>query len=101
MNRPASMSLLGIKLPAGTGAPLSSRTPAVGGVVTLTAEKLFGGLSFASKKPKSADKNVYDASSGIVTVLFVPLGASLTEAIVSETAATLLRLFVACPSLAR
>lgn len=43
-----------------------------------TESRTFGGLSNGSEKPKSAVLNVYAVFSLVVTVLFVPAGASLT-----------------------
>ena len=48
------MSATGINCGAVTATPLLVRLPAVGLVAMPTANRLFGGVSFGSVKPKSA-----------------------------------------------
>jgi hypothetical protein len=64
--------------PAVTATPDSVRLPAPGMAVILTAVSALAGESLGSAKPKSAAANVYCISSFVVTMLFVPAGASLT-----------------------
>ena len=54
------------------------RVPTEGNVVIFTASNVLAGLSFGSVNPKSDVVNRYGLSSGVVTVLDVPSGASLT-----------------------
>src|SRR5436305_998209 len=61
-----------------TAAPLSVREPWTGRVLTFTASRLFAGVSLGSVKPKAAALKTYGVSSLVVTVLFAPIGASLT-----------------------
>ena len=64
--------------PVTSATPLSVRVPAAGRLEILTLSSAFAGLPSASVKPKSAAEKVYAVSSSVVTVLFVPAGASFT-----------------------
>ena len=64
--------------PAVTGVPLKVSDPAVGKVVMNTAINALADESAASAKPKSAAEKVRLPSSVTVSVLLVPVGASLT-----------------------
>ena len=80
---PALMLATDTNWPALTATPESVRLPAPGSAVILTALSAFAPAalpaSAGSVKPKSAAVKVYAASSSVVTVLFVPTGASLTD----------------------
>ena len=62
---------------ATTSVPFSRRLPAPGGLTTRTP--LNAWPSTGSEKPKSTALSVRGVSSRIVSVAFVPAGASLTE----------------------
>jgi fatty acid desaturase len=66
--------------PAVTATPFSVSVPAVGSVVIFTFRSASAGESFGSVKPKLAALKTYAVSSLVVTVLFVPTGASFTDA---------------------
>ena len=76
---PALMSASETSWPAVTLTPLSCSVPATGSAVILTAVSALTGESAESVKPKSAAVKMYAVSSSVVTVLFVPTGASLTD----------------------
>lgn len=67
-----------IYCPAVTLTPFNCTFPTHGKVVILTPLSVFAGLSVASPNPKFAVVNVYHVLSAVITVAFVPVGASLT-----------------------
>ena len=73
---PATRLLAAITAPAFTATPLRLRLPALGRLLISTALRLLP--SWGSEKPKSAASRVRGASSLIVRLEEVALGASLT-----------------------
>ena len=81
------MSVLETTCPAETAMPSSFRVPAVGSVVTLTADSAFAGESLGSENPNAPAPKVCVPSSATVTELSAPAGASLTLVTVTLTVA--------------
>src|SRR5262245_42083955 len=73
--------------PTLAGAPLTSSWPETGSELISIVDRAFGGSSSGSVNPKSDALNVYSVSSLVVTLLFTPSGASLTEVTPIDTVA--------------
>ena len=76
------MSADSISWPTVTATPFKRKVPLAGNVVRITDCMLLAGTSRLSEKPKSAELKVHCVDSAIVTVLLVPVGASLTAVMV-------------------
>ena len=87
-----------ITWPAVTSMPDNRMTPAVGSVVIVTFCNVLAGVSFGSVKPKSLAAKVNAVSSLVVTVRFVPAGASFTAVTPSVMVLGVWSVF--CPPLA-
>ena len=77
-SKPLLRSASAIICPFVTATPLSVRLPAAGRALIFTPERALAGESLGSVNPKSAAAKAQVVSSGIVTVLDVPEGASFT-----------------------
>src|SRR3954462_11849873 len=73
------MSATDTKSPATNSVPSSANEPATGEEAITTPANKFAGSSLESVNPTSAAANVFEPSSGMVTVLSAPAGASFTD----------------------
>ena len=78
LNNPLAIFAALIYCPVVTFAPFNWTFPAPGSVVILTPLSVFAGLSLASLNQKLAAVNVCQVFSAVITVAFVPVGASFT-----------------------